>query len=944
MKSMTKRTGAILAVAAYAATAVAGLGLTFDLKANAADDPKEGLTYYYSGLKYNPRAERFYKAFETLEESGAFKTGEVDYNIVENKVVVGQDVSDYVDNGSSKLPVAFGAGRDAFLMDNPDLFYWDVFSVSISAGVQGGNYVAFMDTSRTDDPFVGHLNTEAKINDAIIEYEAALKTVVDGAKAASNDKKAQIEYVNKYIGDHTEYDFCATITDGETGFAPEADYIDTAYGALVNGKAICGGYAKAFKAVMDRLGIPCVCVQGYSYKDGSSEFVAHMWNAVKLDGMWYAVDVTWNDTAGKNDWLLIGEKALTKDHVEDKVISSSGYELKYPALKPYNYGNDTDENGMDIKGEYKESSDGTGKFLTLTVSYDGKGAKKLEEEGKYLAIRMGDTDDDGKMVWGPWFSFVLMADTMVPSAFKYTDDKSYVIAAANIEFVQFAIIDYHADESRGATYPDKPEYGDLAGKPCNYIYNADNLTDEHISQPSAPYQNEGFGSYIAAPGANVTPTNTGAYDVNGTYQMKFVYNDTLVLVEGKTEKDVQLHVEISRGNDTINDNIVITDFKWDGNKTITFTFKPSKMFIHNSAEYKFTPTNLVGKRSNKIPDPVSYFFKGKSVVCSKIFNDGRLYMSVYGEPNILDTSDLSMNDFKDDSGNYYAKDQRSQLLLVANKPGNAKSDQMVDMLGKEEGIAESDIVTTATYEIDLQICGVVQKVPNGSYMQVAFGFPEGFSPDDAGTTFKIYHYTHDKAGNITGVEEIPVIVTEYGLIAKVSSFSPFTIVQVKKSAVGESSNKSVYASVLGNGGTIKTEAGTSGVEVLNGDSVTYNIVPESGYKIDRVMLNGKPLSADRYVNGKLTLTKEELAEGNTLEASFVTVASAEHYEKKGVEIKQPDTIIIDSNKIMESFEGTDTADGKTLGVVIGCVVGAVVLAAGTGAAIYLVRNKKRSAK
>lgn len=930
MKSMTKRTGAILAVAAYAATAVAGLGLTFDLKANAADDPKEGLTYYYSGLKYNPRAERFYKAFETLEESGAFKTGEVDYNIVENKVVVGQDVSDYVDNGSSKLPIAFGAGRDAFLMDNPDLFYWDVFSVSISAGVQGGNYVAFMDTSRTDDPFVGHLNTEAKINDAIIEYEAALKTVVDGAKAASGDKKAQIEYVNKYIGDHTEYDFCATITDGETGFAPEADYIDTAYGALVNGKAICGGYAKAFKAVMDRLGIPCVCVQGYSYKDGSSEFVAHMWNAVKLDGMWYAVDVTWNDTAGKNDWLLIGEKALTKDHVEDKVISSSGYELKYPALKPYNYGNDTDENGMDIKGEYEESTDGTGKFLSLTVAYDGKGAEKLEEDGKYFSFRMGDKGENGTIVWGPWFNLIA-AEEEFAGGFSHTDTECKFILHAGIEFIQFALMDYG------------PDLG-LAGSSHKIIYDETKLTDEHISQPSAPYQNEGFGSYIPSPGANVTPTNTGAYDVNGTYQMKFVYTDTLVLAEGKTEKDVKLHVETSRGNDTISDNIVITDFKWDGNKTITFTFKPSKMFIHNAAEYKFTPTNLVGKKSNKIPDPVSYFFKGKSVVCSKIFNDGRLYMSVYGEPNILDTSDLSMNDFKDDSGNYYAKDQRSQLLLVANKPGNAKSDQMVDMLGKEEGIAESDIVTTATYEIDLQICGVVQKVPNGSYMQVAFGFPEGFSPDDAGTTFKIYHYTHDKAGNITGVEEIPVIVTEYGLIAKVSSFSPFTVVQVKKSAVGESANKSVYASVLGNGGTIKTEAGTSGVEVLNGDSVTYNIVPESGYKIDRVMLNGKPLSADRYVNGKLTLTKEELAEGNTLEASFVTVASAEHYEKKGVEIKQPDTIIIDSNKIMESFEGATTTDSKTIGVVIGCVVGAVVLAAGTGAAIYLVRNKKRSAK
>ena len=35
-------------------------------------------------------------------------------------------------------------------------------------------------------------------------------------------------------------------------------------------------------------------------------------------------------------------------HMEDGSVSSSGFELRYPALKPYDYGVDSDENGMSI--------------------------------------------------------------------------------------------------------------------------------------------------------------------------------------------------------------------------------------------------------------------------------------------------------------------------------------------------------------------------------------------------------------------------------------------------------------------------------------------------------------------------------------------------------------------------------------------------------------------
>ena len=43
-------------------------------------------------------------------------------------VLTEQQVSMYLD-GDTKVPVALGAARDAFYMDNPDLFYIDVYKL-----------------------------------------------------------------------------------------------------------------------------------------------------------------------------------------------------------------------------------------------------------------------------------------------------------------------------------------------------------------------------------------------------------------------------------------------------------------------------------------------------------------------------------------------------------------------------------------------------------------------------------------------------------------------------------------------------------------------------------------------------------------------------------------------------------------------------------------------
>ena len=765
-------------------TPVAGSGLSVKTAGAASED--HAYKYFYERLYNNERAKKFYSAYEALGNSGAFKDGKLEYDLIANGYADVSDVAAYVNGTDNRLVKAFGAGRDAYIMDHPDLFYADLFGTSVSAGQMGKEYAAYLDSSRTLTLYTGDFNSPAAVESAVATYEAKLSEIVSAAKAVGGGNvKDQVEFVNRYISENTEYSFGTEIKDGKNVDTPAAAYISTAYGSLVNGKAICGGYAKGFKAVMDRLEIPCVCVQGYAKSTGSAQYEAHMWNYVEVEGQWYAVDVTYNDTGSQLDkYLLIGGEELQESHMEDRVISTSGHELQYPAIKPYNYGVDTDDNGMSISGEYIDSSDGTGKILTVDVSFEDKNMGSLREDGKYFVFRTGDVDKNTKEIkWTRWADpegFGIAFSPISVDRENYTQFRLH----AGIEYIQFALVDIMPDSGAWvegnpeAVYPDRPEYGENAGKVLKYLYSESALTQEHfIGDVSAPYHNNGFGSYVPAPGASlVYPANTGDLKVDQSYDIRIVYNTKLELAENG--KPAGMDFTTSRGNDTVKDHAVLSDFNWDGDRTVTFKFTPSRMYIHNLASYYFTPVNLVGEASKKVPDFVIYNFTGKNVVCSKIFNDGRLYMNVFGAPQILDNSDLSVTDFKDENGNYYAQSQRSQLMLVASKPNASQEEKMDEVLKRDTPIKDEDIVTSSTYEINLQICGVVQKVPNGSYMQVAFGFPEGYDANDAGTTFKIYHYKHDDRGNITGVEEIPVIITEYGLIAKVTSFSPFTIVQV----------------------------------------------------------------------------------------------------------------------------------------------------------------------
>lgn len=108
--------------------------------------------------------------------------------------------------------------------------------------------------------------------------------------------REKIRVIHDYIINHTKYDK----TKGENSHL--------AYGALIDGSAICGGYTDAMSIFLYRFNIP-------NFKISTEE---HIWNVVYLDGNWYHLDLTWDDPVNEildilsHNYFLITDEELSE--------------------------------------------------------------------------------------------------------------------------------------------------------------------------------------------------------------------------------------------------------------------------------------------------------------------------------------------------------------------------------------------------------------------------------------------------------------------------------------------------------------------------------------------------------------------------------------------------------------------------------------------------------
>ena len=103
----------------------------------------------------------------------------------------------------------------------------------------------------------------------------------------TNSILSEVENLGTYERERRLHDILIQRIEYDGG----ADMNQSAYSALVEGKSVCAGYARAYQYLMQRLGIPCYYCTGYAGEE-------HAWNIVALDDGYYNVDLTWDDTPG----------------------------------------------------------------------------------------------------------------------------------------------------------------------------------------------------------------------------------------------------------------------------------------------------------------------------------------------------------------------------------------------------------------------------------------------------------------------------------------------------------------------------------------------------------------------------------------------------------------------------------------------------------------------
>lgn len=128
-------------------------------------------------------------------------------------------------------------------------------------------------------------------------FEFIAQRLISAASSYSTQMEQEL-YVHDAINDMAVYN-------------ASADMNQSAYSALVNGSTVCAGYARAFQYVMQQLGYSCY------YCTGTSDGQDHAWNIVEIEGEFYNVDLTWDDSISE----AYGAKVYTYFNLTDKAIS-----------------------------------------------------------------------------------------------------------------------------------------------------------------------------------------------------------------------------------------------------------------------------------------------------------------------------------------------------------------------------------------------------------------------------------------------------------------------------------------------------------------------------------------------------------------------------------------------------------------------------------------------
>ena len=175
---------------------------------------------------------------------------------------------------------------DAVRLDHPEFFWYFCGDYDLSTqynwrqdSASGKYYVRY----RMKEPFPEYKELMKRFNRSVDDFLADIDM-------NQSDYDVALQIHDKLIDlTHYDYDMREFGDLGRTAYAPLIENSDGE-----DHMAVCVGYAMAYSYLMRLCGLECVPVTGIA-GPADGDISEHTWNMMRIGGVWYESDATWDD-------------------------------------------------------------------------------------------------------------------------------------------------------------------------------------------------------------------------------------------------------------------------------------------------------------------------------------------------------------------------------------------------------------------------------------------------------------------------------------------------------------------------------------------------------------------------------------------------------------------------------------------------------------------------
>ncbi len=313
----------------------------------------------------------------------------------------------------------------ALRCDNPQIFWLtNQYSYTYQFGSTSVQLFAYLPPS--------------KCSELVKKLNAEVTSVIGGMPKGLSELDREL-YLFQAIAKRCTYDNAA-VTDQTRLAAHEVT------GALVDGTAVCEGYARAMQLLASYCGIDCRTVSG----EGNGE--PHMWNVISIDGDWYHLDPTWGDSDLLNyHYFNVSDSIIRADHsisenilllkgekVKNEDGSSADYNLSLPACTSMK-ANYFRARGIPVSGFTSENN----KKAAAAVAAAAKSKSSTVEF--YIDEKLNYENTVAQMIGAPkyqLFHYIQTANRSLKAGSRINEDKIQYVQADNCRGLT-VILEYH---------------------------------------------------------------------------------------------------------------------------------------------------------------------------------------------------------------------------------------------------------------------------------------------------------------------------------------------------------------------------------------------------------------------------------------------------------------------------------------------------------------------